>query len=299
MNTQRKIILVMVIASVAIASVSIVILLGRNNVTPVSHPVPIPVPCDVNLDSSEGFNSSIVVVANASSPLFVLPPGGTGTIPFSAYSDIEITFNVSLSVGSLNENAFGTTFDIYPANFALKLGQRVSSVLTIKADKNAPSVFYLPGINIDTDKNEYPYYISGGWIELPALLVADFTPSCIYFVNGFEFEPPLVIPTPQYTPIPKLSFVPTINLSRGEKTMFIFSCPVQEDLNINATAPVGFSAEFSPVPLDVAFSYTTERKMYALTVTADANVNPGTYIVIMKGTLESYVFEGSFYVAVK
>jgi hypothetical protein len=259
---------------------------------------PLPIKSQVELNSSEGFNSSILVVAYSNDTLFVLPPGGTGTLPFSVSSTANETFNVSLHV-SLGQNAqsYGVHFSVFPSNFTISPGQQTLSVLTVAADIDAPAAFYSLGVGIQTDLED----TGEGAVTVPWLLVADFTPSCIYFLNKpQELNPPVGIPTPEYTPgIPKLSVVPTINLAPGEKTMFLFSCPAQENFSLNATAPAGLSAEFSPAPLDIIFSYTTERKMYALTVTADTNISSGIYKLNMKGSLGSNLFEGSFYVAVK
>ena len=53
---------------------------------------------NVELNASEGFTSSQLVEGPNISPLFILPPGGTGTIPFTVYSSAQVPFNVSLSI---------------------------------------------------------------------------------------------------------------------------------------------------------------------------------------------------------
>ncbi len=296
----------------------------------------IPVESTVELNSSEGFNSSIVAnLYSPSSPLFVLPPGGNGSVPFLVYSsDANETVNVSLSVslgvntGSPEIASDGVQFSVSPSNFTLSPGEQVTSVLTITAEKDAPSAFYLPTVGIQTNST----YIVGGLVNVPDLLVSNSTPSCLFLVNFEELIPPIVIapstpnvgianasvsspPPTTSTPIvnasigssgPALSsppgisglpFVPTINMVPGEKTAVIFGCYTQENLSLNVTVPAGFSSEFSPNPLDTIFSGAS-GKMYALLVTADVNISAGTYEVNATGSIGSYLFDASFYIAV-
>jgi hypothetical protein len=84
----------------------------------------------------------------------------------------------------------------------------------------------------------------------------------------------------------------------GEKTTVLFACTAQDPLSLNVTVPAGFTADFSPNPTDIIFSYTSGN-IYALTVSAGANVSSGTYEVNATGSLGSYSFDPSFYVAVK
>ena len=162
---KKKIILAIVLASV------LVILLGGVSVTffpaqqtpststakpesitaihstPVLPQVPVQVYSTVELNFSEGFNSSTIVnrvtVAGSpgeeytdiaygtTSPLFVLPPGGKGTVPFLVDSSSDKTLNVSLSIllGSSETNLYGVQFSVTPSNFTLSPGEQVSRFL--------------------------------------------------------------------------------------------------------------------------------------------------------------------------
>ena len=342
------------ILAIVLASVLIILLGGvsllffptqqtSSTSTPEAEPAPIggstgapaiiviPVDSTVELNSSEGFNSSIMAAGAASSTLFVLPPGGNGSVPFLVYSSgANETVNISLSVylGSAEAESYGVQFSVSPSNFALSPGEQVTSVLNIAADQNAPLAFYMPTVEIQTNSS----YIIGGSVNVPALLVANSTPSCLFLVSEQEFIPPVVIapstpsvgiinasasspplttitpiinasagsplPAPSPPGISGLSVTPTINMVPGENATVIFGCLTQDNLSLNVTVPAGFSAEFSPNPLNIIFSYTS-GKMYALTVTADTNISSGTYEVNTTGSLGSYLFDASFYVAVK
>ncbi len=289
----------------------------------------------VELNSSQGFNSSIIAAGAESPPLFVLPPGGNGSVPFLVYSsDVNETVNVSLSVNlglQQAESFYGVQFNVSPSNFTLNPGEQVTSVLNIAADQNAPSAFYLPTVQIQTNSS----YIVGGTVNVPPLLVANSTPSCLFLVYEQEFIPPISIgtfppsvgiinasagsaPSTTGTPIVNASIAspplvssppgilgltalpaaPTFTMVPGEKTTVLFGCLTQDNLSLNVTVPAGFSAEFSPNPTDIIFSYTSGN-IYALTVTAGANISSGTYEVNATGSLGSYSFDASFYVAVK
>jgi hypothetical protein len=84
----------------------------------------------------------------------------------------------------------------------------------------------------------------------------------------------------------------------GEKTTVLYACIAQDPLSLNVTVPAGFTADFSPNPTDIIFSYTSGN-IYALTVTAGANVNSGTYEVNATGSLGTYQFDASFSVTIK
>lgn len=296
----------------------------------------IPVESTVELNSSEGFNSSTVAnLYSPSSPLFVLPPGGNGSVPFLVYlSDANETVNVSLSVSlsvntdSPEKESDGVTFSVSPSNFTLSPGQQVTSVLTITANNDAPSAFYLPTVEMQTNSP----YIVGGSIDVPDLLVSNSTPSCLFLVNSEEISPPVVIapstpsggivnasvsapPPTTTTPIMNASigssgsalsappgisglpFAPTIDMVPGEEATVLFGCYTQGPLSLNVTAPAGFSSEFSPNPLDTIFNGGSGN-MYALTVTADPNLSSGTYEVDTTGSLGSYQFDASFAVTI-
>jgi hypothetical protein len=346
---KKKIILAMVLASVSIILLSGVSLSffpaqqTPSASTPNAESAPIggstgvpailviPVDSTVELNSSEGFNSSIMAAGAASSPLFVLPPGGNGSVPFLVYSSgANETVNVSLSVylGSAEAVSYGVQFSVSPSNFTLSPGEQVTSVLTIAAEEDAPAAFYLPTVEIQTNSS----YIIGGSVNVPALLVANSTPSCLFLVNEQEFISPVVIvpstpsvgvvnasasspppttstpivnasigsptPAPSFPPgTSGLSVAPTINMVPGENATVIFGCLTHDSLSLNVTVPAGFSAEFSPNPMDIIFTYTSGN-MYALTVTAGTNISSGTYEVNATGSLGSYLFDASFYVAV-
>jgi hypothetical protein len=82
------------------------------------------------------------------------------------------------------------------------------------------------------------------------------------------------------------------------KTTVIYACIAQDPLSLNVTVPAGFTADFSPNPTDIIFSYTSGN-IYALTVTAGATVSSGTYEVNATGSLGSYQFDASCSVVVK
>ena len=154
------------------------------------------------------------------------------------------------------------------------------------------------------------YLINNPIINLPALLVANFTPSCLFLEQAVSF--PVIIPssppnsptnasagsTPYVTPgVPNVA-VPTIDVVPGETATVIFGCLTQDNLSLNVTVPAGFSSEFSPNPLDIIFSFTSGN-MYALTITADTNISSGTYEINTTGSIGTYQFDASFYVVVK
>jgi hypothetical protein len=362
MSEQRnKIILAIILASI------LVILLGgvslaffptqvtRSPSTPNAAPIPavggstgmpailiIPVDSTVELNSSTGFNSSIlatgILTGTSNSTMFVLPPGETGSVPFSTYLvGANETVNVSLSVylGSSGAESYGVQFNVSPANFTLSPGQQVTSVLTVTADQNAPAAFYMPTVEIQTNST----YIVGGSVNIPALLVSNSTPACLFLENEQEIIPPIAVapltpdaagvsgtnasvsspppttvtpiiinatsgsptqasPIPIPTGIPGLNVPPTINIAPGETTTVLYGCLTQDNLNLNFTAPTGFTANFSPNPLNIIFSYTS-GKIYALTITADSTISSGTYEINATGALGSYQFDASFYITIK
>jgi hypothetical protein len=232
------------------------------------------------------------------STLLILQPGGNGTIPLTVYSPAQIPFNASLSV-SLGESS-DIQYSFSPTSFTVNPGQQVSSVLTITVDKDAPSELYWPGIDIQTNKQEGPYFIDGVGGDMPTLLIANSTPSCIYLVTEGDFYTTFSpSPSPFYTGQGPESYFPppTINLSPGENTTIIFACTTQDSFNLNATAPTGLSAEFSPTPLNITLSWSI-GKFYALTVTSSPNLNLGKYEVNTNATLGPYSFNTWIEIAV-
>lgn len=328
MSKKKRItLLAMLIALIAIGSVSAILLVPRNHpsVLPTtqrliaSTPDIIPVLSNVELNASEGFNSSQLVEGPNISPLFVLPPGGNGTIPFTVYSPATIPFDAYVSIGFVgNTTANGVQCSFSQTNFTVNPGQQTKVVLTINVDKDAPSEFYEPGIDVQTNESGAPYYIQGIGTALPWLLIANSTPSCMYIVTEFDvtpisIPPPVNFPsapaptnvsitypiaTPTYPQVPNPFPEPTINLTPGESTTVIFACATQDTLSLNTTVHTGFSAEFSPNPLDIIFSWTSGN-FYALTVTASPNLSPGYYRVNVEATLGPYPFEVPLQIAIK
>jgi hypothetical protein len=262
---------------------------------PHGTPVITPVLSNVYLNSSTGFVSSLIVGATSSSVLYVLPPGGIGTIPFSVYSPASVPFVASFStyLGSSNASDYGLRYSFLPPNFTVNPGEHLNAVVTITAGNPTKPVFYLPSISIRTDKEQTPYYIGAGYVDTPALLVANKTPACIYFINAFELAPPVTFPSPDHTPGVYRLILPEINMTAGEEAQFIFCSNKQENLNINTTSPTGITAQFSQTPLDMILSYTDEREMQAINLKAQPNLNPGTYNVQLKGVVDQYEFIGT------
>jgi hypothetical protein len=156
---RKKILFPIGIALIALFSIlAVIIFLANLPIThhPLATPFLTPVSAKVELNTSEGFTSSQLVEGPNISPLFTLPPGGTGTIPFVVYSSAKVPFNASLSIylGEANETTYGVQYSFSPSNFTVNPGQNVTSVLTITADKDAPSAFYWPTLAIQTNKQE-------------------------------------------------------------------------------------------------------------------------------------------------
>jgi len=320
---RKKILFPIGIALIALFSIlAVIIFLANLPIThhPLATPFLTPVSAKVELNASEGFTSSQLVEGPNISPLFTLPPGGTGTIPFVVYSSAKVPFNASLSIylGEANETTYGVQYSFSPSNFTVNPGQNVTSVLTITADKDAPSAFYWPTLAIQTNKQEYPYYIEGEAVATPALLIANSAPSCLYIVTEYDITPttpPIILPsnvpapanasvtlpitTPASTPqVPAPFPQPTIDMAPGKSATMIFACATQDKLSLNATVPSGFSAEFSPNPLDIIYS-NVSGNLYALTVTASPNLSEGNYKVNAEAALGPYPFECSFQIAIK
>jgi hypothetical protein len=87
-------------------------------------------------------------------------------------------------------------------------------------------------------------------------------------------------------------------MAPGKSATMIFACATQDKLSLNATVPSGFSAEFSPNPLDIIYS-NVSGNLYALTVTASPNLSEGNYKVNAEAALGPYPFECSFQIAIK
>ena len=324
MSVKRKRTLFLIsIALISLVSIlSIIIFFANSPITqhPLATPFLTPVFANVELNASEGFTSSQLVEGPNISPLFTLPPGGTGIIPFNIYSRAQVPFNATLSIylGEPNETANGVQFSFSPSNFTINPGLNATSVLTITADKDAPSAFYWPTIDVQTNKQEYPYYIEGDAVAPPALLIANSAPSCLYIVTEYDITPttpPIILPsnfpapsntsvtmpitTPAYTPqVPAPFPQPTINIAPGESARVIFACATKEKLSLNASVPSGFIAKFSPNPIDIIYS-NVSGNLYALTVTASPNLSEGNYKVNAEATLGPYSFECSFQIAIK
>lgn len=320
MSKKKKILFPIGIALIAIVLVlAIIVFFSNSPVTPhfVATPIITPVYAIAELNASEGFTSSQVVAGPNISPLYTLAPGGTGIIPFTVYSKAQVPFNASLSVylGETNVSSNGVQYSFSPSNFTVNPGENVTAVLTITVDKDAPSAFYWPTVEIQTNKEEYPYYIGGGANAAPALLIANSAPSCLYIVTLYDITPtsPRMITssnvpaptnasvtypvaTPIVSQVPEPFPEPTINLAPGESTTVVFACATQDALNLNATVPSEFTAEFSPTPLDIIYS-NVSGNLYALTVTASPSLNPGNYGVNVEAILGPYPFKCSFQIA--
>lgn len=120
-------------------------------------------------------------------------------------------------------------------------------------------------------------------------------------INNATITSPAPAPTPPGTPgliVPPTYVPPTIDMVPGETTTVLYACIAQDPLSLNATVPAGFTADFSPNPTNIIFSYTS-GSIYALTVSADSNISSGTYEVNATGSLGTYQFDASFSVVVK
>jgi len=250
-----------------------------------------PVLSNIELTSAAGFISSTLAAGPNTSTLLVLSLGGTGTIPFTVYSSANVSFTASLSVysGSKSAAAQGVQFNVSPANFTVNPRQQVTCTLTVTADKDASSVFYLPTIGVQTNRQDSAPYIGGGPICMPALLVSNFTPSCLILVNEQELsqtQEPTILPV-----------TPTVSLAPGQSSIVIFGCLTQDALSLSASPAAGLTAQFSATPTNIVFGYTSGN-MYALTITAAPSMSAGTYQVKTNATLGSYPFTCSFTFAV-
>jgi len=282
--------------------------------------IEVPVSSTVELNSSEGFNSSILADGASNSTLFVLPPGGNGSVPFlvyTSYTNETVNAYLTVDLWSPPDASDSVQFNVSPSNLTLSPGEQVKSVLTVTADKDAPSALYMPYVDVQTNSSN----ILETQINMPDLLVANSTPSCLFLVNEQQIiQPNIAAPAPSSspignasagilppisspplsssTPIPSLSVVPTITIVPGETATVMYGCLTQDNLSLNLTAPAGFSTQFSPNPLDIILGSTT-GKTYVLTITAASNLSSGTYEVNATGSLSTYQFDASFFVAVK
>lgn len=286
---------------------------------PAMTPIVWPVESNVELNQSQGFGFSLMVAGDNSSPMVVLPPGGSGTIPFTLSSppvnvSVQVSLSMSLGSGNTTNATPGVHFNIFPTNFTLNPGQQVKSTLTITVDQDAPSAYYSPVIAIETNTQKSPPYVGGGGVELPSLLIATQVPSCLYLVNE-QLIPssvlvwntpasgnatwPLFVPSPYVLPD-----VSPINLSPGETTSVIFGCfttvpfpltpgqsPMAEadPLRMNVTASEGLTAQFSSAPTDIVWGGS--GSMYSVTVTASVSLNAGNYQVKGQASLGSHLFD--------
>jgi hypothetical protein len=248
--------------------------------------------------------------------MVVLPPGGSGTIPFTLTSPVNVSFQVSLSMNFGSENSTNATpgvyFDIYPANFTVNPGQQVTSTLTITVDQDAPSAYYEPVIVIETNRQDSAPYVGGGPVNIPSLLIANQVPSCLYLVNeqlipsnvlvmttptSGHYTWPLFVPSPYLLPN-----VPPIYIWPGQTTSVMFGCfttgPLilgqsivaeADPLNMNVTTSNGLTAEFSPTPTNVVWDGT--KNIYSLTVIASPDLTPGTYQLRGQASLGSHLFD--------
>ena len=272
---------------------------------------------NVELNQSQGFGFSQMVHGETSSPMVVLPPGGSGTIPFTLSSPVNVPFQVSLSMYLGSENATNATpgvhFNIFPANFTVNPGQQVTSTLTITVDRDAPSAYCSPVIAIETNRQDSAPYVVGGPVNIPSLLIANQVPSCLYLVNEQLIPSDVLVmntPTsgnatwPLFVPSPYLlpNLTP-INLSPGQTTSVLFGCfttgpfpptgqssVVEADpLNMNVTAPDGLTAEFSSTPTNIVSEGT--ENIYSVTVMASPGLTPGAYQVKGQASLGSHLFD--------
>jgi len=286
---------------------------------PAATPIVWPVLSNVELNVSQGFSSTQYVAGPNVSPLLVLSPGAVGTLPFVVSSPVNVAFDVSLSVylGSPDATTYGVHFSVSPSNFAVNPGQRVTCIFTVAADQDAKSAFYLPTIEIQTNRQSSAPYVGGGPASIPALLIANYVPSCLYLVNEQELSPSVVetyspssapAPTNASVPYPisvppfvsepyALAAVSPINLVPGQSTIVLFGCLTEDKLSLNVTASNGLIAQFSPTPTDIAFSYCTGN-MYTLRITASQSIGAGSYEVNGKAELGSYPFSCSLKIAV-
>ena len=168
---RKKITIALVVAAVLIVSVLAVIAASQIHAPAGAAPktsagtsYETSVLSNIELTSTEGFNSSTLAAGPNSSTLLVLPLGGTGTIPFTVYSSANVSFTASLSVysGSKSAAEYGVQFNVSPANFTVNPGQPVTCILTVTADKDASSAFYLPTIGVQTNRQDSAPYIGGG-----------------------------------------------------------------------------------------------------------------------------------------
>lgn len=262
-----------------------------------------PILSNAELNESEGFNSSVLVSGETNSTMLVLAPGGEGTVPFTVSTSPgdNQSFDITLTVylGSNNASTYGVQFSVSPASINLSPGQQVTCVLTVTADKSARPAFYMPAIGMQPQIQGSDGFVAGAQTFLPGFLVADYTPACMYLISEPEGSVQSAwgsnsSASSAQVPLP---VQPTVNLAAGQTATVIFGCLTTDQLSLNATASPGLTAEFSPSPLNLTFSYCT-GKMYPLKITSDSNLSPGSYQLNFNGTLGSYAFCGAFKVAV-
>jgi hypothetical protein len=284
---------------------------------PQATPVILPVESNVELNQTQGFGFSYLVAGQNSSPMLVLPPGGSGTIPFTLSSPINEPLQVSLNIKKGSENATNSTssvhFNISPANFTINPGQQASSTLTITVDQDALSAYYSPFIAIETNHQNSAPYVGGGPVDIPSLLIANQVPSCLYLVNEQLIPSDVLVMNtpssgvatwPMFVPSPYvLPNVPSINLSPGQTTSVLFGCfktnsspsPFQsivteaDPLNMNVTTPRGLTAEFFTTPTNIVWGST--QRIYSVTVMASSSLTQGTYQVKGQASLGAHLFD--------
>ncbi len=212
--------------------------------------------------------------------MLVLPPGGNGTIPFTVSSDSNVTFNASLSFyfGAQGTQPSGVEFTLSSSNLTVNPGEETAVNLTVTADKEALAALYTPTIDVQPFTPEGSEQIEYGSAATPELLVANFTPACVFLLNEPLVNEPSNVPTElnaSVGSVPSLELMPgiflanpTITLNRGGNSTLAYICFTQDKLTLNVTPPAGLTAQFSPVPVRV-IAENSSWNMYTLTIIAD------------------------------
>ncbi len=270
--------------------------------TPTPSPTPTPGPkpplkfrYGVESASSAGFNRTTSEFQGDATPVLVLPPGGSGTIPVKLSSTGGEDYTISLSTYLAGETGVGfegVTYTFSPSTISLKAGDQVESILTIDVDSEAPTAYYETSIMANAEEGgsgigeEYHFHI----------LVSPYTPTYIYRLHVPTPGAPL--PTPGPT-APTETPLPGFELVAGEKISFMFFIlNIHEPIDLDVTSPpeLGFDIVSDPIE---SVPRPKEDKIYLLTITTNPDISEDTYKMTVTGNTGSYTFEWAFHISVK
>jgi len=271
--------------------------------TPIPHPAPPPPKLNItaNFASSEGFNLTKIESQGSlfPFPILVLRPGGSGSIPITLISTGDEDYTVSLLVSLAGENPKfeGVRCTLSQTTLSVKAGTKVSSILSIEVDSDAPTALYCPSVDAHVE----------GFVSMPTaplfLLVYPHTPSYAFRVYVPTPGAPTPLPPPGITPTPTETPIPDITAEPGGTEYIMFYIDkgtddptVQVKLNLthdSGPLPSGIRTEVVFNPLEVVPAPTYDS-VIMLTLTAAADVPEGTYRMIATITVGSYTVQISF-----